>query len=244
MSQNNQIQDKKLWDFHELENRESFILAQPRLKFLAKQACALKRSGKILDIGFGDGFFFKALYNRNKNLNLYGLDISEKNIERTKRELGEAGIDVNLTFGSIDNMPFPNDYFDVVVSSEVLEHLDDFTLQKGLSEIRRILKPDGYFLGTVPVNEKLSDLLCFCPQCGCSFHRWGHKQSFDKKRIQNLFVSFFDKVKIRLITFYWATKPKGNVVKIVLYFIKLITFHTTRYILGADYRFYVKAHKR
>jgi len=244
MLQNNQIQDKKLWDFHELENRETFALAQPRLKFLVREATGLIKTGKVLDIGFGDGFFFKALYKCNKNLNLYGLDISEKNVEITKRELDESGIKVDLTVGSIDTLPFSENYFDVIVASEVLEHLDNSTLQKGLSEIVRILKPGGYFLATTPANENLKDLLCYCPQCGYSFHRWGHKQSFDKARIQSLFGSFFDKVKIKLVAFYWGARLKGNVVKIVSYFIKLITFHITRHILGTDYRFYVKARKR
>jgi len=76
-------------------------------------------------------------------------------------------------------MPFPDEHFDVVVMSEVLEHLDPDVFQTTLSEVRRVLRKGGRFIGTVPARERLEDSLVVCPQCGCVFHRWGHKQTFD-----------------------------------------------------------------
>ena len=70
--------------------------------------------------------------------------------------------------------------------TEVLEHLDKDALMKTLSEIRRILKPGGKFIGTVPANENLADNEVICPHCSNIFHRWGHVQSFSPKALRAL----------------------------------------------------------
>jgi hypothetical protein len=73
--------------------------------------------------------------------------------------------------------------------SEVLEHLTDDVLDSTLGEIRRVLKLDGLFIGTVPANERLIDNQVVCPHCGESFHRWGHVQSFSLSRLREALSS-------------------------------------------------------
>lgn len=231
--------DKKLWDFHELENRESFALAQPRLKFLAKQVCSLKQSGKVIDIGFGNGFFFEALYSRNKNFKLYGLDLSKNNVQLTQKEMRKLNINTELKSGSIDSAPFQNDYFDIVVASEVLEHLDDSMLQKGLLEISRILKPGGYFLATVPANEKLQDLLCYCPKCGYSFHRWGHKQSFNEKKLKTIFIEQNFQIKnIKHLTFFGERLKDNLIISKIKFQLRKILFILFKRIFASQWWFF------
>jgi predicted SAM-dependent methyltransferase len=59
-------------------------------------------------------------------------------------------------------MPFPAAAFDVVVTSEVLEHLSEEEGQQALIEVHRVLKPNAVYLGTVPCDEDLKTSMCVC----------------------------------------------------------------------------------
>lgn len=54
---------------------------------------------------------------------------------------------------TLEGLTFADNSFDIIVNSDVLEHVAD--LGKSLSEIRRVLKPGGYHVFTVPVNPLL-----------------------------------------------------------------------------------------
>ena len=74
--------------------------------------------------------------------------------------------------GYSDAIPFPNAHFDVVVMSEVLEHLPEDVLTSSLCEVDRVLRLHGRFIGTVPADEELAANQVVCPRCGEVFHRW------------------------------------------------------------------------
>jgi predicted SAM-dependent methyltransferase len=80
-------------------------------------------------------------------------------------------------------MPFRDRSFDTIFATEVLEHLDNDTLDKCIIEINRVLKKEGHLIITVPYNENLSQNIVSCPDCGTKFHRWGHIQVFDEENI-------------------------------------------------------------
>lgn len=87
-------------------------------------------------------------------------DFSEGMIEKAKATIGEYE---NLEYKNIDiqNIPFENKSFDVVIANMMLYHVPD--LNKGLSEIRRVLKSNGNFycatFGEHGIMEYLSKLL-------------------------------------------------------------------------------------
>jgi SAM-dependent methyltransferase len=93
--------------------------------------------------------------------------------------------------GYSQDLPFPNDRFDTVVMSEVLEHLDDDIRVKSLTEVCRVLKPGGRLIGTVPARERLAESEVVCPNCEHHFHRWGHQATFDKDSMTALLTSWF-----------------------------------------------------
>lgn len=107
--------------------------------------------GKVLDAGCGWGYYldlivrFKRLYKKNK-LQLVGLDNDKESIKIAKTRLREEK--VKIVYGDITDLPFPSNNFDVVILSEVLEHIDDDL--KALEEIRRVLKNGGKLILTVP----------------------------------------------------------------------------------------------
>jgi len=87
--------------------------------------------GKVLDIGCAFGYIVKRL--RDKGIDALGIDISQY-------ALSQAPEDVKpyLKHGPADNLPWPNEYFDMVVTFGTLEHLDSEILPKAISEIKRV----------------------------------------------------------------------------------------------------------
>lgn len=105
----------------------------------------VKDSDRVLDCGCGDGFYLH-LISKISNCELYGLDVDPNALESAKRNL--AGRKITLIQGDVTSIPFDDNFFDKIVLSEVLEHIPDDA--KALKEIKRVLKPGGIALITVP----------------------------------------------------------------------------------------------
>lgn len=199
----------KIWDHFQNSDElgDAFINAMPRYEFLAKQ---IKSGMTVLNIGVGRGGLESILNKKMVVVNC--LDPSEETIDRL-RKLYNLGLRAQVGFSQ--SMPFQDGEFDVVIMSEVLEHLGDDVLHSTLCEVRRVLKPDGFFIGTVPANEILVDNNVICPHCGESFHRWGHIQSFSLLRLREvLSVNGFTVQRIETRAFSsWRRGGLKNIVK-------------------------------
>ena len=173
----------KIWDHFQNNDEigDAFINALPRYEFLAKQ---IKSGMTILNIGVGRGGLESILVKKGVVVNC--LDPSEETIDRLRKQY-DLGARAQVGFSQ--SMSFQDSEFDVVIMSEVLEHLTDDILHSSLGEVRRVLKPDGFFIGTVPANERLIDNQVACPHCGKSFHRWGHVQSFSLSQLSEVLSS-------------------------------------------------------
>lgn len=88
----------------------------------------------ILDVGCGEGFSLQKLSELNMAEKLEGIDYSEEAIRVGKNLFPH----LSLKQGNIYHLPYKNNSFDLVISTEVLEHLDK-PLQ-GLNEILRVSK--------------------------------------------------------------------------------------------------------
>ncbi len=97
----------------------------------------LKNFESLLDAGCGPGILLNQL-KAKYGIKGYGVDISSMALSRAK-EAGNNKMDFRQ--GKLEQIPFPNRYFDVVVSFDVLEHVED--KNKSLKEIYRVLKPRG-----------------------------------------------------------------------------------------------------
>ncbi len=107
------------------------------LEFRHTQAATMIKSGTVLDLGCGDGLFMTLL--REKNVNTFGLDISEVavNICREKKLAAQV-----FDFTS-NELPYQEQSFDHVVMLDVLEHL--YQPEKLLAEAARVAKEDIIF---------------------------------------------------------------------------------------------------
>jgi SAM-dependent methyltransferase len=172
----NDYDQRIIWAFHQNENVDSFSGAAPRLQGLARVVFRLARrqgimNPTVLNIGVGNGCLEELILRGGGNA--YSIDPDVRALAR----LTEKG--VKCFVGRIERLPIADKTLDFVVVSEVLEHLDDAERSQGLAEIRRILKPGGFIIGTVPYREILQQNMTICPHCGKVFHRWGHKKTFD-----------------------------------------------------------------
>lgn len=177
--------DQKLWTFHQTDNVDNLLIGHPRQEMLFKKISRLvERGGDVLEIGFGDGFLLEKLSDRYE---CSGADISDENISQMKKKLPS----VNFSLIGVDGrLPYEDGHFDAFVASEVLEHMSNDELVLCVSEIKRVLKSDGYAFITVPAKENLKDNECFCPNCGEKFHKWGHKQVWNDLSIRSVFSDF------------------------------------------------------
>lgn len=97
---------------------------------------------KILDLGCGDGKVLRDLLSwKLRPENLYGIDVSHFIIDYA-RKLSSS--EMNFVQGTLDELPFENQQFDIILSRGVLQHIkDEETMNKVSSQIQRILKPEG-----------------------------------------------------------------------------------------------------
>lgn len=104
---------------------------------------------KILDIGCGDGLLSIALA-RKKN-SVIGIDVSDVSIELANKNKRIFNCQ-NVKFRQMDcrRLLFPNNYFDLAVSFDLIEHLHPDDLSLHLDEVYRILKKDSFYLISTP----------------------------------------------------------------------------------------------
>ncbi|MEA2604347.1 MAG: hypothetical protein QOF89_5339 [Acidobacteriota bacterium] len=100
----------------------------------------------ILDCGCGRGFYLKMLRHLG-TARLFGVDLEIPYLRKARRNTAELPA-VLVSGASIYDLPFPDATFDAVILSEVLEHVERDV--NALQEIRRVLKPGGLALITVP----------------------------------------------------------------------------------------------
>jgi len=120
------------------------LLLNPIRPFL--RTTKIIKNGKILDVGCGTGNFLRKM--KKYNMKCYGIepnDFDKKNAKKHK---------LNIFHGTLTQAKYPDNYFDVITINHVLEHVNNPT--RTLEELRRILKPNGTLIITVPQSNSLA----------------------------------------------------------------------------------------
>jgi SAM-dependent methyltransferase len=102
---------------------------------------SLNLAGKrVLEIGLGEGSESERMIKQGALWS--GVDLTEESVSRVRTRLELRGLPFDqLRHGSVLDLPFDDDAFDLVFSHGVLHHVPD--IQRAQSEIRRVLQPDG-----------------------------------------------------------------------------------------------------
>ena len=98
---------------------------------------------KVLEIGMGNGFFVKDLLNLAEDLHYSGIDYSRTMVKAAieiNKDLIEKG-NVSFAHASITNIPFEDDTFDYVTTTNTIYFWPD--PMKDITELARVMKPEG-----------------------------------------------------------------------------------------------------
>lgn len=130
---------------HQVEDDHWWYRGRRRVIREALRALDLPPGIRILDAGCGSGRNMVELAAFGE---VVGLELAEASVEVARaRGVGE------VVAGTVDELPFAEDSFDLAVSLDVIEHLAD--ARQSLSELRRVVKPGGVLLVTVPAYQWL-----------------------------------------------------------------------------------------
>lgn len=148
----------------------------------------IKPGYRILDIGCGSGRHTCAAYGF-KNVVVIGADISTAELMAAKSRLkfhdrmDESGGGVwALTMADVGALPFEGNFFDLVICSEVLEHIADD--QNAAGEIIRVLKPGHNLVVSVP--RFWPERICWALSPQYADSNDGHLRIYRKKQLIDL----------------------------------------------------------
>ncbi len=133
----------------------------------------------IIDVGCGNGEITNNFPNKYKVL---GVDLSEEALTHVKKE--------NICCSCDDISPVKDQSFDMVFSSELIEHLPSELLDRTLREFTRIARK--YIFISVPNQEQLPYYHIICPSCHTLFHAYGHLNSFTVEKIHHMLGSKYN----------------------------------------------------
>lgn len=175
--------DERLWNYYQVENTACFDNgSRDKLTILSR---AIRRRTEptefICEVGLGNG---QLLLDLSRNRKVMGVDLCAGTVRRLKSLSGFRGIE--LLQGDITDLTSicMNKGIDVFITIDVIEHLDDYQLDKACKHIYTILPKSGKWFINIPWNENLKNNEIFCPHCEKTFHRVGHKQSFNENTLK------------------------------------------------------------
>lgn len=132
----------------------------------------------ILDIGSGPGYVNRRF---PPDYSILAMDIDEAilqgNIRRT-------------CVGDIMDIPLADEAVDMIMACDVLEHLTDDVLQKGIAELERVSRK--YLYLQVPFQEDPLMSIAYCPACGNVWHVNHHKRRFNQHELMELLSDQWD----------------------------------------------------
>ena len=140
------------WASHyDLATRLLFLGKEQAVRDMTLDLAEIKPGEVVLDVGCGTGSLtIGALGRVGPTGKVHGIDAAPEMIEVARRKArhlaAQTGAEIDFRVGLIEDIPFPDDQFDLVLSSLMLHHLPLDLKGQGFLEIGRVLKPGGRFL--------------------------------------------------------------------------------------------------
>ena len=134
-----------------------------------------RRSGRLLDVGTGFGFFPAEM--KKRGWETAGIEISQKAMDYARDVLG-----LTILPGPLEKAAFPDNHFDAATAFYVIEHLSH--PMAFLRECHRILKPGGLLLLRYPHTTPIKNLLHFFGIKNRLYDLPAHLSDFSPKMIQ------------------------------------------------------------
>lgn len=132
--------------YYTCENLNVPAFIDKRLDEIVSTFEPYRKNDRLLDVGFGAGSFLEAA--ARNNWQACGVEVSQTAVEHVR----ERGFEVYC--GELREAGYPDDHFDVIVASEVLEHVPAPLAL--LEDIARVLRPGGLLWATTPHGRGIS----------------------------------------------------------------------------------------
>jgi len=174
------VTPREKWD-----TKEQYLEYLRHLTAYLMLAEPLVGNSTVLDIGcgagYGDDYLSKSAFR------IVAMDISREGVSHYWDEYKKNNLDFVLGNGT--SLPFKAGSFSVVISFQMIEHIETKFVLGYLAEIRRVLKKGGIFVCSTP-NKKLRLLPFQKP--------WNpeHKKEYDRRELKNLLSKAFESVKV------------------------------------------------
>lgn len=147
----------------------------------------LKKTDRVLEIGFGDGYGANLL--AQGAAQLIAIDNNEKTVSHAKNKYKRENLEFLLNKTIL--LPFPDAYFDKVVSFHVIEHIQEDTTV--VAEVYRVLKNGGKFIVSTPnkiyrVKEGYKPWYKF------------HVREYTPNEFKNLLCTSFNAISLKFVS--------------------------------------------
>lgn len=105
------------------------------------------RDKRILDVGSGTGTMSVMIKQAHPSAQVVGLDGDPQILEIARAKARKLGIEIRFDQGMSFDLPYPNESFDIVLTSMMLHHLTRDDKQTTAREMYRVLRPGGQLFG-------------------------------------------------------------------------------------------------
>ncbi|MDO5715308.1 MAG: class I SAM-dependent methyltransferase [Tissierellia bacterium] len=129
------LYNKVFWSQDVFENYDRKLLSKIPNDF----------KGKILDVPCGSGDFTYQKFSQLKNAEIHCLDYSEHMLNLYREKVKDRDHNIQFEQGDVTELPYGRESFDMIFSLNGIHAFPN--KERALSEIRRVLKVDGIFLG-------------------------------------------------------------------------------------------------
>lgn len=129
-------------------------LYDPFMKWIMRESafktCLIKESNmssdhRVLDLGCGTGTLTILIKKSYHGADVFGLDGDPGVLKIAKYKAQKEGLNISWDYGLSFDLPYPDNYFDRVVASMFIHHLNSKNKIRSFKEVFRVLKPDGEF---------------------------------------------------------------------------------------------------
>ncbi len=140
-------QMEKMAPSYDAYMRKMTLGREAALREITVRLAQIKPGDSVLEVGCGTGSLTLAAKRQaGPSGKVAGIDIIPAMIEISQHKAEQAHLDITFQLGSINDIPFPENQFDVVLCSFMIFHMSEDTRRKGIAEIYRVLKPHGRLL--------------------------------------------------------------------------------------------------
>ncbi len=196
--------------------------------------------GEVLEMGCGSAYFLTVLRKEfpEANFKFTGIDLEKDAVDVAKPFLKPGD---EIVHGSVEDMPFTDNKFDLILYLDVIEHVGDD--KKSLSEAFRVLKPGGTLIVSTPNSSALLTDTFFCEYMHDHDHMENQRPGYTKEELSTLLENEKFKVKKTAFTNVFLSELLITITKLG-YRLKKPKYSSQADVIGVSKSFLFNLHKK